>query len=299
MSWPPHHRQTVPELELDGTLPGKSGPHTLRPVLVVLNGGQIGERARLDASPVEIGRDPRSALVLRDAGVAWQHARIEPGSDGWTVIAVDPETPVEVEGMRVSRILLSPDDRIQIGSVVVRFELHGPVEQAFDAAVEERLSRDELTGLLSRRKFELEVSARLEGAAQRDETLGLMVLDLDRLKDINDRHGHLLGARVIAAAGQAIAASLPEGAFACRLGGDEFAVAAPGAAIDATEQLAQQLVDAIGAARVPHQEEQLHVQASAGVAVGPEQGAAIFSLLREADDALLRAKREGGGCVRR
>ncbi len=298
MTWPPFH-ETVPELDLEG-IPGTSIlSGQARPVLVVLTGAQIGERVSLDRGPIEVGRDPRAGLVLRDAGVGWRHARFDPVSDGWTVSALDPAYGIEVNGMRVARMPLSPDDRIQVGSVVIRFELHGPAEQAFDAAVEERLSRDELTGLLSRRKFEIQLSSALDVAVQGGEPLGLAVVDLDGLKQINDRHGHLVGARIIAASGRAIAATLAGGAFACRLGGDEFAVGMPGANIDRAERLARRFIDAIAAVRMIHDDEVLSITASAGVAVGPTQGTAIFSLLRTADDALLRAKRGGRGIVRR
>lgn len=298
MTWPPFH-ETVPELHLDG-VPGASiNSGMARPVLVVLTGAQIGERVRLEGRPIEVGRDPQAGLVLRDAGVGWRHARFDPTPDGWIVSALDPAFGIEVNGMRVARIPLSPDDRIQIGSTVIRFELHGPAEQAFDAAVEERLTRDDLTGLLSRRKFELQLSGALDIAVQGGEPLGLAVIDLDGLKQINDRHGHLVGARMIAAAGRAIAALLAGGAFACRLGGDEFAVAMPGANIERAERLARSFIEAIAAARITHDGEVLSIAASAGVAIGPAQGRAIFSLLRAADDALLRAKRDGRGVVRR
>jgi diguanylate cyclase (GGDEF)-like protein len=287
----------LPELDIEG-VPGTSSS-ALRPVLVVLTGAQIGERLLLESAPVEVGRDPRAALVLRDSGVAFRHARFEPIPDGWIVSALEPTNGIEVNGTRVAQTTLSPDDRIQIGSIVVRFELHGPAEQAFDAAVEERLSRDDLTGLLSRRKFELQLSGSLDAAAQSGESLGLAVLDLDGLKQINDRHGHLIGARMIATAGRAIAARLAASAFACRLGGDEFAVAWPGASIERMARLAEQLIDAVAAACITHDGEVLRVAASAGVAVGPTQGTEIFSLVRAADDALFRAKRDGGACVRR
>lgn len=291
----------MPELDLERPSADAAPPDaTLLPVLVVLNGAQIGARLRLDESPIEIGRDPAAGLVLRDPGVGWRHARLEPTGDGWAVVALEGTPPsVEVNGMRVSRLLLSADDCIQLGATVVRFELHGPIEQAFDAAVEERLSRDDLTGLLSRRKFENELSARLDAAVLGAGPLGLAVLDLDRLKEINDRHGHLVGARVIAAAGRAIAASIAAPALACRLGGDEFAIAVPGGDLDATAQIAARVIAAITASRVSHAGESLGVGASAGVAVGPAQGKEAFTLLRAADDALLRAKRDGRGVVRR
>jgi diguanylate cyclase (GGDEF)-like protein len=57
--------------------------------------------------------------------------------------------------------------------------------------------------------------------------LSLLVLDVDRLKSLNDVHGHLAGAEAVRVVGQTIAACLPPGAIGCRYGGDEFVVALP------------------------------------------------------------------------
>jgi two-component system cell cycle response regulator len=267
---------------------------------MVLTGPQLGERKRLDENAVEIGRDPGADLVLADPDVAWRHARVVPGAEGWSVVDLGNGAPVEVNGIRVaSRLLLSADDRVQIGATMLRFELHGPVERAFDAVVEERLWRDELTGLMSRRRMEIELGSRLDGVRAQGGTVALAVIDLDQLKQINDRHGHLVGGRVISEVGRAIARTLPAGAFACRLGGDEFAVVLPGGDIDAITTLGTALCAAVASLALTHDGEPLLTGISVGVAVAPDQGDHPFSLLRAADDALMRAKRAGRGHVSR
>lgn len=295
----PSGRATVPEIVIDDELHRASQAPSC-PVLVVLTGPQIGERMQLDSAPIEIGRDPEADLVLCDPEVAWRHARVVHGLDGWTIHDLaSAERGVEVNGMKVSRILLSEDDRVQLGATLLRYEVHSPIEQAFDRQIIERISKDDLTGLLSRRRFELELGARLEAARASGGGIGLAVLDLDHLKDINDRHGHLVGARVIAEVGKTIGRMLPASAIACRFGGDEFAIALPSASLDAIEELAARVRGAVGAMRLLHDGERLAIGISAGVALGPDAGAEPLVLLRAADEALLRAKRAGGGLVRR
>ena len=86
---------------------------------------------------------------------------------------------------------------------------------------------DDLTGLHNLRSFELRLKSMVH-AARRDHTpLSLMVLDVDRLKLINDRHGHLTGAAVVQTVGHLIAAGTTADAAACRYGGDEFVIALP------------------------------------------------------------------------
>jgi diguanylate cyclase (GGDEF)-like protein len=86
---------------------------------------------------------------------------------------------------------------------------------------------DDLTGLHNLRSFESRLAALLRAPRLASFPLSMLVLDVDRLKSINDAHGHLAGAEAVQTVGQAIAAWLPADAFACRYGGDEFAVALP------------------------------------------------------------------------
>jgi diguanylate cyclase (GGDEF)-like protein len=86
---------------------------------------------------------------------------------------------------------------------------------------------DDLTGLHNLRSFELELR-RIVRAARRDGTpVSVLVLDVDRLKALNDEHGHLAGAEAVRTVGQIIARHIPADAVACRYGGDEFVVAIP------------------------------------------------------------------------
>ena len=86
---------------------------------------------------------------------------------------------------------------------------------------------DDLTGLHNLRSFESRLAQMLEEAAAADAPFSLLVLDVDRLKLLNDRHGHLTGAEAVRTVGRTIAASVPADAVACRYGGDEFVVALP------------------------------------------------------------------------
>lgn len=89
---------------------------------------------------------------------------------------------------------------------------------------------DDLTGLRNLRSFEAELGGMITMARAGKRTVGMLVLDLDRLKSLNDRYGHLTGAEAVRTVGHIIADRLPAGAIACRYGGDEFAIAvSPGA----------------------------------------------------------------------
>jgi diguanylate cyclase (GGDEF)-like protein len=86
---------------------------------------------------------------------------------------------------------------------------------------------DDLTGLHNLRSFEARLAAMIGEARASNAPLSLFVLDVDRLKSINDRHGHLAGAEAVRAVGRVLAERLPARAVACRYGGDEFVVCIP------------------------------------------------------------------------
>ena len=87
---------------------------------------------------------------------------------------------------------------------------------------------DDLTGLHNLRSFEAHLRTLIRDAVLHALPIALLVLDLDRLKSLNDTHGHLAGAEAVRTVGRQIAEGMPDGAVACRYGGDEFVVALPG-----------------------------------------------------------------------
>ncbi len=267
-------------------------------MLVVLTGPQVGQRILLEFSAL-IGQDPEADLMLVDDRVEWHHAVVSPKDGGWVVCDLTGERRTEVNGMRVSELMLSDDDQIILGGTVLRFELHGPVEQAFDEAIVERLTKDDLTGLLARRTFDIELASTVSAAERNGREIALLVVDIDGVKAVNDRHGHMVGARVIATVGRSIGEVVGGDGVACRLGGDEFGVLVPGMGILAALELGERIREAVGRLRLEHDDEDLGVTVSVGVAAFPEHGAEPLQLLRRADDAMYVVKRDGGDAVGR
>ena len=102
---------------------------------------------------------------------------------------------------------------------------------------------DDLTGLHNLRSFETRLRALLRSAVVCQLPLTLLVLDLDRLKSLNDVHGHLAGAEAVRTIGHLIAGRLQAGGVACRYGGDEFVIAIA----DCDEQQARAFADQLRA----------------------------------------------------
>lgn len=104
---------------------------------------------------------------------------------------------------------------------------------------------DDLTGLHNLRSFEHELRRMARTARQTGTPLSLLVLDVDRLKTLNDERGHLAGAEAVRTVGRIIADRIPAGAIACRYGGDEFVIALPECPSAAARRVADELRRAV------------------------------------------------------
>jgi diguanylate cyclase (GGDEF)-like protein len=106
---------------------------------------------------------------------------------------------------------------------------------------------DDLTGLYNLRGFEASLAAMVVASRIARTPLSLLVLDVDRLKSLNDAHGHLAGADAVRVVGQTLAERLQDGAIASRFGGDEFVVALPGRSATEANDTADDLRRAVNA----------------------------------------------------
>ena len=104
---------------------------------------------------------------------------------------------------------------------------------------------DDLTGLHNLRSFEATLARMLTPGRDSGLPVAMLVLDVDRLKSLNDRYGHLAGADAVRTVGHVIAAWSPPGSVACRYGGDEFAVAVPDCGRAQASRLADRLRRAV------------------------------------------------------
>ncbi len=155
------------------------------------------------------------------------------------------------------------------------------------------VSTDDLTGLIAKRRFDASFERALEAAHTTESRLAVLMMDLDNLKQINDAHGHPVGAHTISQVGRIIGIIVsPQGA-ACRVGGDEFAAILPGLSRRAARGIAEAIRTRVAQHPVHKDDLVLHTTISVGVAIFPEDGDTAAALLRKADRALYRAKHAG------
>lgn len=153
--------------------------------------------------------------------------------------------------------------------------------------------RDALTGLPNRRLLQEEFDRRIYGARVGDERLGVMLLDLDRFKLVNDNYGHSAGDRLLQAVADRITHVLRPDDFLARLGGDEFAILVSSKVNeDPLFRIAQRILTAVA---VPFEAQGVatDVTVSIGIAVYPTDGDTAEILLQRADQAMYQAKSSG------
>lgn len=155
---------------------------------------------------------------------------------------------------------------------------------------------DPLTGCLNRRAFTHEAHAAVSRARNHGRPLAVLMLDIDRFKDVNDRYGHNVGDSVITAVVRTLLLSVHTNDILCRMGGEEFAIMLPGKRLGEAITTADNVRQAVARTPIPLDEAAgifLNVTASIGVAMLEDSDLSLFDVLGRADKALYRAKAGG------
>jgi diguanylate cyclase (GGDEF)-like protein len=157
---------------------------------------------------------------------------------------------------------------------------------------------DDLTGLHNLRSFESHLANFVSDAKKDGSILSVLVIDVDHLKSLNDRYGHLAGADAVRTVGKLIAQHMPANSVACRYGGDEFVVAIPNCGNKEAKKIAEHLCQSVSEAQpvlatAPFPEGTLSISvgtASRQITRESDLLEAGEELFRSADQALYRAK---------
>jgi diguanylate cyclase (GGDEF)-like protein len=190
------------------------------------------------------------------------------------------------------RALMKRDDEHLLELKQAHLELKAKEAQAHHLAY-----HDVLTGLPNRALFN-DAAEQALTRARHGETMAILLLDLDRFKNVNDRFGHFAGDTLIQEVAKRLSRVIDRPDAVARLGGDEFAVLLqPEELEQGIESILDQILEDL---HRPYDilGNQAHVGVSIGVALAPDYGTDRTDLMRKADIALYRAKDEGRDCYR-
>ncbi|MEY2554341.1 MAG: hypothetical protein QOC57_2201, partial [Ilumatobacteraceae bacterium] len=235
------------------------------------------------------GRDNGVATVgsLR---VAFEHRqRTSANANDWYIIAAAPALETGIASYLGVRTLLL------VGAALTLLVLALASFRSYQRRLEHAAVTDALTGLPNRDRLCNAVKQALSGRRRRGGEVAVLVIDLDRFKEVNDTLGHHCGDQLLMAVGPRIRSVLRDGDTIARLGGDEFGLLLPGVtgpseAID----IARRIIDKLSE---PFQinDLALEVEASIGIAIAPQHGDDYTELLQHADTAMYLAKLSGLG----
>ena len=161
-------------------------------------------------------------------------------------------------------------------------------QREIEDELRQQAARDPLTGLANYRSLLGVLASEISRFKRTGREFALLLLDLDRLKQINDRYGHLTGSEALCRLADVLAAGCRNIDTAARFGGDEFAVVLPETGVESAKSVAQRLCDDLA-----NDDRGPALSVSAGVAIYPTDGETVETLLLAADKALYEKKSRG------
>ncbi|MDX1582792.1 MAG: diguanylate cyclase, partial [Thermoanaerobaculia bacterium] len=186
------------------------------------------------------------------------------------------------------------DDRVQLWVAYLRDVSE---QKARIASLEHQALHDVLTNLPNRALLMKKLEEAIDAAKEKEgtELVGLLMMDLDRFKEVNDTFGHHYGDKLLQQVAERLREELRSGQTVARMGGDEFSLVLP--SISDTGETLRTARRIINALQYPFEIEnqRFEIGTSIGITVFPEHGEDAATLLRRADASMYRAKREGIG----
>ena len=257
---------------------------------------RLGSRFRLSSgTTLEIGRSAAVGISLPEVmSISRKHARLRYSGRVVTVEDLGSTNGTYVNGQPVhGKVALRSGDRFQTAAVHFKFLHERDVENAYHLAIYELVSKDGLTEIYNKRKYEEEVQRELARAVRHQRPLSLIIFDLDEFKGINDTYGHLCGDFILKQIATLARELVRPEQILARVGGDEFVILAPETDASGARTLAHKLAERISGFDHQYGDVKIPVSCSFGVAELAPEMITPQALYQAADRALLRSKREG------
>lgn len=242
-----------------------------------------------------IGRESTADYPIAAESVSREHAKIERQGDGrYRLIDLDSTNGTFVNDVQVREWDLDPGDVIRCGGAILKLLSANDLEAHYHEVAYMMMTHDSLTGIYNRRYFEESLDRELKRSLRYSSPLGVLLIDLDHFKRVNDVHGHLAGDDVLREFADRGLTLLRGETVLARIGGEEFAILVPESDLNESVRVAERLRAGISSRRFTAANAEVALTVSIGIAASDgSQQLSVGDVMRQADANLYEAKRRG------
>lgn len=269
-------------------------PSEMRPHLVVLYPQSQFKQIALSVGSVILGRGSDADIHLDDELVSRKHCKISFDGLHITVEDLGSTNGTYVDGNAITTTILGPDNRLQLGTMVLKVEFKDATEEAIDRELFEAATTDALTKIANRRTFMDRSLGELALARRNNYYVHCIMVDIDHFKRVNDTWGHQCGDVVLKEVAKILKNEKRESDLLARYGGEEFVLLLCGIGPEDAKKSAERLRAAVENHRFSWNDTIIPVTISLGLA--SKQGefiGKIDELIAESDKYLYIAKEDG------
>lgn len=271
-----------------------------RPCLVVLHGANIGASHCLEGAQTVVGRISAVEIQLVEESVSRRHAVVQQESGGFSVHDLGSTNGTFVNDRRVEHSEVRSGDLIQIGDTTFKFLSGETIESQYHDDIYRLSTFDSLTQAFNKRFFLNALECELNRSSRHGGAVSLVLLDIDRFKQINDTHGHLAGDRILMELASVVQRNIRKEDIVARFGGEEFAVVLPETIKDGARRVCEKLRALVEGHAFEYKDTKIPVTISLGgyTLEHVPRDADVDAMISRADAKLYEAKQAGRNCVR-
>ncbi|QUW02247.1 GGDEF domain-containing protein [Chloracidobacterium validum] len=275
-----------------------------------MRGDYLGSSFRIERSVMRIGRGSDAELRLENDDEASRlHAKIEcsetpTGHFQYWLTDLRSTNGTQLNGIPLTPgepVLLHDGDKFSIGRHILKFTFLDDIDEEFHRRITDLITHDDLTGLLTRKSFILEMEREMARSNRYGHPFGLLMMDIDFFKRVNDTYGHLIGSQVLREVAVVIRQTLRDSDIAGRYGGEEYIALLPETdrvrAHEAAERIRAAIESAPFTASLHDPNLKLNLTISVGISSYPGDATQVNDLIERADEAMYEAKRRGRNLV--
>ncbi len=268
------------------------------PYLVIYTGNDSGCRYKLNSGFMTIGRSPEADISIEDERISRIHCVIKLLGHTITIEDKGSTNGTYVDARKISRAQLLPGASLQLGHSIMKIEYKTEAEVRSEKKLLQRASLDALTGIFNRHHFNKLALIEMAYAGRHKLPTGVVLMDIDNFKRVNDTYGHQSGDLVLAQLANTVINNKRTDDLFGRYGGDEFIILPRGEiSTEGLQVHCERIRKAVEGFEFCFEDICVRITISLGFhitkTVSSDTETMLFDLIRKADQALYLAKERG------